>query len=169
MGAMLKYAYALSGDSDLACDLVQDSVVKALSARALPTQHDSYRPWLFQILRNVFFDHLRRKKRLTAYQTEIAQGDIQTGPEHRAQESLVDRMTVRAGLGRLTGPHREILVLVDIAGFSYDEVAAILDVPRGTVMSRLSRARHCLRQEITAENPPLPKPARQRQAQKAGR
>ena len=48
MGAMLKYAYALSRDSDLACDLVQDSVVKALSARDLPARDDSYRPWLFR-------------------------------------------------------------------------------------------------------------------------
>jgi len=165
---MLKYAYALSRDSDLACDLVQDSVVKALSARALPAQHESYRPWLFQILRNVFFDHLRRKKRLTAYTSEMAHDDAQTVPEYRTQDVMVDGMTVRAGLDRLSGPHREILLLVDVAGFSYDEVAAILEVRRGTVMSRLSRARHSLRQEVTIEIPHEPEQMRHRQDLKAG-
>lgn len=152
MGVMLKYAYALSRDSDLACDLVQDSIVKALSARDLPKRHESYQPWLFSILRNVFFDQLRRRRRQNDYVRDTVEQDLRDSPEQRIEESLINRITVRAGLDRLSDAHREILVLVDIAGFSYGEVANLLGVPRGTVMSRLSRARHSLRQEISTEN-----------------
>ena len=152
MGAMLKYAFALSRDSDIACDLVQDSIVKALSARDLPARNASYRPWLFSILRNVFFDHLRRNRRLSDYQRELAEEDLRDAPEVRVEESLINRITVRAGLDRLSAAHREILVLVDIAGFSYGEAASLLAVPQGTVMSRLSRARSRLRAEISTEN-----------------
>lgn len=152
VGPMLKYAYALSRDSDLACDLVQDSVVKALSARNLPSAGHPYRPWLFSILRNVFLDHLRRKKRLSDYTQMLSQEELAATPEPRMEESLINRLTVRRGLDRLSMPHREILVLIDVAGFSYGEAADLLKVPVGTVMSRLSRARQSLRQEISSEN-----------------
>jgi len=152
MAPMLKYAYALCRDSDLACDLVQDSVVKALSARNLPKRGESYRPWLFSILRNVFFDDLRRKKRLFEYKEDVAEDPLEIRPETRVDESLINRITVRSGLGRLSGPHREILVLIDVAGFSYGETAALLSIPIGTVMSRLNRARQNLRREISSDN-----------------
>lgn len=111
-----------------------------------------YRPWLFSILRNVFLDHLRRKKRLSDYTQMLSQEELAATPEPRMEESLINRLTVRRGLDRLSMPHREILVLIDVAGFSYGEAADLLEVPVGTVMSRLSRARQSLRQEISSEN-----------------
>ncbi|MFK5997889.1 MAG: RNA polymerase sigma factor [Rhodobacterales bacterium] len=152
IGPMLKYGYALCRDSDLACDLVQDSVVKALSAKNLPTRDESYRPWLFSILRNVFMDHLRSKKRLHEFAQLTHADDLENLSGQNIEESLINRMTVQAGLDRLSGQHRELLVLIDVSGFSYIEAAKLLDVPMGTVMSRLARARQRLRHEISTEN-----------------
>ncbi len=149
---MLKYAFALCRDSDLSCDLVQDSIVKALSARNLPDRGESYRPWLFSILRNVFFDHLRRRRRLSEYLADAGADDLDTCADIPVEQSLINRLTVRTGMARLSGQHREILVLIDVAGFTYDEAAELLDIPSGTVMSRLSRARQRLRQEISSDN-----------------
>ncbi len=152
MPPMLKYAYALCRDPDLACDLVQDSMVKALSAANLPQHGQSYKPWLFSILRNVFFDYLRRKKRLSELKEYVSHEELAAQLMPLLEESLINRITVRTGLGRLAGAQREILVLIDIAGFSYGEAAALLQIPPGTVMSRLSRARQSLRQEIASDN-----------------
>lgn len=151
MGSMLKYAYVLCHDSDLACDLVQESVVKALSASQRPASEASYPSWLISILRNVFFDYLRRTNRACEVLQPADSTDIETVPTSgRADDDLLDRMAVRAGLNRISPAHRHLLVLVDVVGFSYRETAEILGVPVGTVMSRLSRARQQLRQQMAA-------------------
>jgi RNA polymerase sigma-70 factor (ECF subfamily) len=152
VGPMLKYSFALCRDSDLACDLVQDSIVKALSARNLPERDESCKSWLFSILRNVFFDHLRRTRRWAQYHDDAPPDEIDCGTVIPVEQSLINRLTVRSGLARLSGQHREILVLIDVAGFSYGEAAELLGIPPGTVMSRLSRARQRLRQEISSDN-----------------
>jgi len=149
---MLKYAYVLTNDSDRSCDLVQDCVVKALSTSCLPERFESYRPWLFSILRNCHIDELRKnRRRLQAMEETEGETGIYTLPVHM-EETLINRLTVRGAIQRLPGPYREILALVDVAGFSYCEVADLLDIPAGTVMSRLSRARANLAREIDPGN-----------------
>ena len=152
MRPLLKYAYALCRDSDLACDLVQDSVVKALSTEARPDEDKPYLPWLFSILRNVFFDHLRKNRRLNEFEHLAYDGEIDALASPKLDESLINRMTVRCALERVSPAHRELLVLIDVIGFSYKEAAELLGIPEGTIMSRLSRARAQLRNEISVEN-----------------
>ena len=150
MGRLFGYALSLAGDRDLALELVQDCMVKALAAREPPAPEAAYRAWLFRILRNAAIDRL--------YNGTPASLSLEDQPEIadptslRVEESLINRLTVRSGIARLSGAHRDIIALIDIAGFSYAEAAGLLDLPLGTVMSRLSRARHALLEAISEDN-----------------
>jgi len=154
LAGLWKYAVALSRDHDMANDLVQDTVVKALSTDARPERPESFRPWLFRILRNTHLDHMRRRQRHKGRHATIDEiGDKGGLPDQlRVEDTVINRLTVRQALMRLSTPHRDILSLVDMAGFSYAEVAEMLEVPVGTVMSRISRARRAMLVEIGTEN-----------------
>ncbi|MCR9220257.1 MAG: RNA polymerase sigma factor [Alphaproteobacteria bacterium] len=147
------YAYALSKNPADAEDLVQDVFVKAMSAQRAPSDPDALRAWLFRILRNAFIDLCRRTRREAALDVgREAEADEAFEPPVGAEPPVITQLTVRFGLMKLSPPHREILALVDIAGFTYGEAAEILDVPTGTVMSRLSRARAALIDAIGESN-----------------
>jgi RNA polymerase sigma-70 factor (ECF subfamily) len=141
------YAYCLSGEREEARDLVQDCVVKALGAAAAPHDEPAYRAWLFKILRHSHIDRRRRDghaaERLDPERLdrEPLNGSWQV---RRGEDHLLSRLTVRHAMARLSPPHREIIALVDLFGFSYSEAAGLLDIPPGTVMSRISRARQAL-------------------------
>lgn len=150
MGRLFGYALSLSSDRDLALELVQDCMVKALAARETPAPEAAYRAWLFRILRNAAIDRLRNGA--TAVLNLDEEPDLADPVSVRIEESLINRLTVRSGMARLSGAHRDIIALIDIAGFSYAEAAGLLDVPLGTVMSRLSRARHALLEAISDHN-----------------
>ncbi|NQU59367.1 MAG: RNA polymerase sigma factor [Rhodospirillales bacterium] len=144
------YALSLARDPHQAEDLVQDCAVKALSARNTPADEAAFRSWLFKILRNAFFDRLRRAKVATAY-TE----DPKHYPEMeywRGDERFITVLTAKLELEKLPQPQREIIALIDIAGLSYAEAAQILGLPKGTIMSRISRARRALLEAISSGN-----------------
>ena len=126
------------GDGDIARDLVQEAAARALAARRVPTDNPAYRAWMFRIVRNAALDHLRRNQvRTTA----------PTPPEvdlWRYDDAHIAKITVEQGLASLEASQREIIALIDIAGFGYAEAAEMLQIPVGTVMSRISRARACL-------------------------
>lgn len=145
------YAVSLSGDRELARELVQDCALRALGANRAPADERAYRAWLFRILRNAFIDGLRKRQRSpeepageepAARVAEVPSGD----------GSMIDRLTVRRGMAALSPAHREIIALIDLAGFSYAEAAVLLEVAPGTVMSRLSRARAALLNAIEEDN-----------------
>jgi len=142
------YAVSLTADPDRARDLIQQCALQALSALRQPDQPPAIRAWLFRIMRNIWIDG-RRHDALPppadAPQAELLE------PWH-FDDRLIVGLTVRQGLARLAPAQREIIELVDIAGFSYTEAGSILDIPVGTVMSRLSRARLALLQAIEAGN-----------------
>lgn len=144
------YAVSLTLNRDEARDLVQDCAVRVLEARRIPADEPAFRAWLFKIVRNRFLDQRRREGRAPMVSVEeIPQHS--TG-EWDADRRLINTVSVRVGMRKLAPPHREIIALVDVAGFSYGEAASILDVPAGTVMSRLSRARRALMDEVSASN-----------------
>jgi len=127
-------------------------VVKALSADNKPANVASYKAWLFAILRNTFFDRIRQQKRHLAYLDEAAADELQGLRPSSVEDSLINRITVRSGMEQLSDPHREIISLIDLAGFSYAEAAELLAMPVGTVMSRLNRARQSLLEKISASD-----------------
>jgi len=158
LGRLFGYALSMAGDRDQARDLVQDCALRALAARRVPEDEAAYRAWLFRILRNAFLDEERRNGRRGH---DGAETDGLPGPGEiwDFDQRLISELTVRVGLAKLTGPHREVIALVDIGGFSYAEAAHLIGVAPGTVMSRLSRARHALLRAIGEGNvQPLPRP-----------
>jgi len=150
LGRLFGYAISLTDDRDVALEVLQDCMVKALAARAEPADESAYRAWLFRILRNAAIDRWRNGR--PAIQPLDEEPDIADPASLRVEESLINRLTVRAGMTSLSGAHREIIALVDIAGFSYAEAAALLELPVGTVMSRLCRARRALLAAISEHN-----------------
>lgn len=149
------YAFSLTKDRDSAQDLVQNCVLKSLSAQRMPIDEPAYRAWLFKILRNTFRDDMRRQRSGAAVFEEL--DESHGGNRNNTLDSnvssvdqrLIDTLAVRRGLMQMSLEHREVLVVVDMAGFSYKEAACLLQVPVGTVMSRLSRARQALLQALT--------------------
>jgi len=135
-----RYARALLRDRTRADDLVQDTLERALNKFSLFRRGSDLRAWLFTIMHNVYVNQIRvlanaRTVTLEADAVESHHGS----PDHAA--AVID---LAAGLERLAPEHREILVLIGVEQFSYQEAARVLDVPIGTVMSRLSRARERL-------------------------
>lgn len=131
------FARALLNEHDAANDLVQEAVSRALSARRVPADPPAYRAWMFKIVRNAALDERKRMRRsppLAAPQAEPWACD----------DAWIAKITVEQGLATLSADHREIIALIDIAGFGYGEAAGILQVPVGTVMSRITRARGAL-------------------------
>lgn len=144
------YAISLSQDSDLSRDLVQECALKALSAKKVPQDEPAFRAWLFRILRNAFLDHLRAANKLADFTLDESE-DIDPSV-WAAEERMVDAVTVRVALAALPTGQRDIIALIDIAGLRYAEAAVLLDIPVGTVMSRVSRARQALLLRISGSN-----------------
>lgn len=145
------YALSLSGAPHDAKDLVQECAARAIAARKVPEDESAYRAWLFRILRNIFLDGIRKLQHEPT-SIEDADGSEDVASIWDCERELISGLTVRMGLQKLSTRHRDIISLVDIAGLSYSEAAALLGVPEGTVMSRLSRARRVLMGHISAEN-----------------
>ncbi len=146
--AMVRVAFAWCHDRALAEDLVQDAMLKAMTAVRGLRDPQRIKPWLFTILGNCLRDHLRRARPLV----NIDDIDDLVLEEHHQPERVHERSEVvsrvRAAISTLPVGQRQVVSLVDIEGFGYAEVAEILQVPIGTVMSRLSRARVALRVQL---------------------
>ena len=155
------YAVSLCSDPTLAEDLAQETIAKAIAARRIPPDQAAFRAWMFRILRNTFIDYTRRNGRLVALDTDnMPDGaDAENGNvPNNFEDSLVNALTIRFALEKLKPGQREIIGLIDIAGFSYAEAAALLEVPAGTIMSRISRARKNLAEAIVDTNiVPMPR------------
>jgi RNA polymerase sigma-70 factor (ECF subfamily) len=160
---LYRLALMWSQDAALADDLTQEALAKALQRCAQLRDATKLRPWLCGILLNCWRDHLRAR-RPTEDIDEIdehwlAVGD---GTEH-AVSSLQLAARVRSAIARLPLGQREVLALVDLEECTYAEVAQMLSLPIGTVMSRLCRARATLRTllaDMQAQGAAEPAPAR---------
>jgi RNA polymerase sigma-70 factor (ECF subfamily) len=152
--ALRRYAWSLLRNSDDADDLVQDCLVRALDRLAKASTISAVRPWLFTIMHNLFVSRWRTKRRQGEFVSSDAMetAEIAVGPE---QDGPLARRDLLAGLDRLSDDQRRVLLLVSVEGLEYREVASILDLPIGTVMSRLSRARDNLYAYLDGRKRPL--------------
>jgi RNA polymerase sigma-70 factor (ECF subfamily) len=152
--ALRRYAWSLLRDTDDADDLVQDSLVRALDRIAADPAIVAVRPWLFTIMHNLFVSRWRtmRRQRATVSGDAVGNADVPVAPE---QDDALARRDLLACLGRLSEDQRQVLLLVSVEGLEYREVASVLGVPVGTVMSRLSRARDNLRAHMDGTKRPL--------------
>ncbi len=142
-----RFARALCGSQALADDLVQDCIERALRKGHLYDETRSLRIWLFTILRNIYISGLRRDGRAMFAKSvdELGPGEGAVRPEQESRLAVED---IAAAIGRLPEDHREVILLVALEDMSYREIAGIIGVPIGTVMSRLSRARASLRASL---------------------
>ncbi len=141
---LIAFARTMIGDHDAARDLVQEAVARALAARRVPADKPAYRAWMFRIVRNAAVDEVRRGEARSSLPPPL-EVDL-----WRFDDAAIAKITIEQGLAALDLAQREIIALIDIAGFTYAEVAEILSVPIGTVMSRISRARTALLAAIEA-------------------
>ncbi len=152
-------AYRLIGDPDAACDATQDAYVRAYASLHTFRGSSSFSTWLYRIVVNVSLDLLRRRARTPERlvladeehderEIEVADpsADLQADVERRERQAAVLR-----ALQRVSDDHRAVLVLFDLNGLSYEEMAEVLAVPLGTVKSRLNRARLALREALGEE------------------
>lgn len=153
---LLRLARAWCHDAALAEDLVQDSLARALSAAGQLRDEQAMESWLFSILNNVWRDHLRaRREHLDVDDLdELILSDAPGPDEDYASRQTVAR--VRRAVAALPLGQRQVLTLVDLEECPYAEVARILEIPAGTVMSRLHRARQALKQRLYSDQTPQP-------------
>lgn len=142
---LFAFGLTMLGDADAARDLVQEAAARALAATRVPDEAPAYRAWMFRIARNAALDEIRRKQQTVA--ADHTPVDLWHYDDRR-----IAKITVDQGLATLAPPHREIISLIDIAGFSYGEAAELLGVPAGTIMSRIARARSALLAAIEASS-----------------
>lgn len=139
-----RYARSLMRDSDRADDLVQDSLERAFTRLANWQTGENPRRWLFTIMHNIFIDNVRKDQRRGEV---IPLSDVDGGrtPVPADQHDKLVARDVLDALQKIDPDRRAALMLVAVEGFSYAEAAGILDVPAGTLMSRIARGRAELR------------------------
>jgi len=153
---LYNHACWLTGDRADAEDLVQETYAKALKGFASFTEGTNLRAWMFRILRNAF---LNSRTGLAAKNTDFLEDreiPVDETVRHEITPEAIllraeNQETIFAALELLPVGHREIILLCDVDEMSYREIAQVLDVPVGTVMSRLSRARAGLRAALGAK------------------
>lgn len=158
INAMYNFAYRLTLDSDDSKDLLQDTYLKAYRFIDSFQQGTNAKAWLFRILKNSFINDYRKKSKEPSkvdyqevesyYNSEDV--DRQITPDLRV-EALRDMIgdEISNALNSLDVDFRTVIILCDLEGFKYDEMAKILDIPIGTVRSRLHRARNLLKEKLS--------------------
>lgn len=149
---LYNFAHWLAQDWSEAEDLVQETYAKALRGFSGFQPGTNFRAWIFRILRNSFLTSrtgLKTKVALDDDATEAIASAAPTPEEVMVEQS--NREMVQDALTELPVPYREILLLCEVEEMSYEEIAQVLGIPAGTVMSRLHRARKALRASLGAK------------------
>ena len=151
-------AFRMTGNVEDARDITQEAFVKVYSSLSKFRGDSSFSTWLFKIVSNMCLDELRRRRRrfFVSLDEPLQQEDgemprqmpdLKADPEREVEQRQIQAM-VHRGILALTEDHRMVIVLRDLQGFSYEEIAEMLDCSLGTVKSRLNRARLALRQQL---------------------
>ncbi len=145
-----RYARALTGRADVADDLVQDTLERALDKWHFWQRERDLRPWLFSIMHNLHVDGRRRESRVEFHDDD----DLLLPVQRATQTDALEVRDLERALTLLPLDQREVLLLIGLEEMSYAEVARALKIPQGTVMSRLSRARGRLKAVLAGESTP---------------
>lgn len=144
-----RFGLALTGSLADADDLVQAACERALGRAGQLRDHARLDAWIYGIMRNLWTDEVRAR-RVRSHDSLDDMAEIVGSDGAAAADGQVMLATVRRCLARMSAEHRGVLILVCVDGLSYREAASVLGVPIGTVMSRLSRARHELHALLAA-------------------
>ena len=152
---LYRVAYSWCRNAALADDLVQETLIKAYRKADQLRDPKASQSWLFSILSNCYNDHFRRNRETEDIDNIVLVED--NTPESETGELQIVAK-VRKAVALLSEGQRQTMTLVDLEGFSYIEVSQILDIPIGTVMSRLCRARNALKERLLTEFEEQPGP-----------
>jgi RNA polymerase sigma-70 factor, ECF subfamily len=153
--ALYNTAYRMTRNSEDAEDLVQETYLKAYRYYDKFEEGTNFKAWLFKIMKNTFINNYRKKQQAPAlshfadieesFENQVSEEVARQtkNPEEEFLETVLDE-DVQAALDKLPPDYRMVVLLADLEGFSYKEIADILEVPVGTVMSRLYRGRRLL-------------------------
>nr|WP_257736780.1 RNA polymerase sigma factor [Halothiobacillus diazotrophicus] len=150
---MYRLAFSWSKDAFLADDLVQEAMIRALQKQAQLRDDELLDRWAIRILANLWLDHVRsrpKEENIDDVMDSLCMEDNQSPDCLHCRDEMIE--CVRRAIMSLPEMQRIVVTLVDLEEFSYKETATILDLPVGTVMSRLSRGRQALR-ELLIERP----------------
>lgn len=139
--SLRSFARGLCGWRDMADDLAQDAMMRGWAARASFTPGTNFRAWMFMILRNQFYTTIRKNKRMTSWDPEVAERVLVEAP---SQQHAIHVADVAKALQKLPAEQREVLLLVGANGVSYEEASEIIGCAIGTIKSRLARGRKAL-------------------------
>ena len=152
LSSLYGFAVTLTRDKIAAEDLVQETYLRAMRSVDRLAPDSNVKSWLFTIMRNIWLNELRHGRKgprfveLDADETKAKENaDNGNNNPHVIFMRKITRDEIRAAIESLPVQYREVVVLRDLEGFSYQEIASILECPAGTVMSRLGRAREKLR------------------------
>jgi RNA polymerase sigma-70 factor (ECF subfamily) len=156
--AMYNFAFRLTLDEDDAKDLVQETFMKAYRFINSFETGTNAKAWLFRILKNSFINNYRKKSKQPSkvdyqevesyYNSDSVNESITTDLRVETVQHLIGDEITNA-LNSLDVDFRTVIILCDLEGFTYEEMAKILDIPIGTVRSRLHRARNLLKEKLT--------------------
>jgi RNA polymerase sigma factor (sigma-70 family) len=159
INSMYNFAFRLTLDEDDAKDLVQDTYLKAFRFISSFQQGTNAKAWLFRILKNSFINDFRKKSKEpskvdyqdveTFYNSDDVDSDITTDLRVESVQDMIGDEVSNA-LNSLPVDFRTVIILCDLEGFTYEEMAKILDIPIGTVRSRLHRARNILKDKLSS-------------------
>ena len=178
-GRIYNLALRMVGNPDDAAELCQEAFLNAWKGLGKFQGDSSFATWLYRLTSNVCIDFLRKEKRRSALSMTVSlddggeeqQADL---PDERysphAQAERRERQdTLRAGLAALSEEHRKVLVLRELEGLSYGEIAQLLEVEEGTVKSRIARARLALKKFLVLEGNFSPEtPSKQTKSRRGG-
>ncbi|MCK7510995.1 MAG: sigma-70 family RNA polymerase sigma factor [Desulfobacterales bacterium] len=155
---MLNVAYRMLSDYDEACDITQEAFLAAFRSIKAFKAEAKFSTWLCRIVINCAKNRLKQRQNLSRHESAFldeataGQGDCagclaasdESGPARQLERRELDA-EVQKCISALDGDYREVLVMRDIQGFSYEEIREVLQIPDGTVKSRLSRARSAIK------------------------
>ena len=153
LDGLYNFACWLSGDPDEARDLVQETFLKSLRGFASFRAGSNFRAWMYRILRNTFLtSRTGLERRNTRQEDEVGLAELAASPDtpELALIRRADTELVQAAIAQLAPLFQEVILLADMEEMRYQEIAEALDIPIGTVMSRLARARKQIRAHIVA-------------------
>lgn len=147
------FSVGLCGDSAEAADIAQEALLKAFRKLGSYRFAASFRSWLLQVTRNTFRDRMRSHQQQRSKVRRLAERTVPDSPADPEQvlAAKQTRALLEGALARLEPQFREVVVLFDLQGFAYREIAEICGVPMGTVKSRLRRGRDGLRRLLVAD------------------
>ncbi len=157
--SMYNFAYRLTFDEDDSKDLVQDTYMKAFRFINSFQEGTNAKAWLYRILKNSFINDYRKKSKQPS-KVDYQEVEQYYNSEDTAKDATVDLRLettkdmigdeISNALNSLAIDFRTVIILCDLEGFTYEEMAKILDIPIGTVRSRLHRARNILREKLAS-------------------